>query len=280
MGIYVCNTANLQCSFGMAPATLTVLPTSCVMTANQPAATIMDFAPMVNVGTFGMCQSMANPTVAAATAANKGVLTPMPCIPVTVAPWVPPNATVLIGNMPSLLDNGKCMCAWGGNISIVFPGQATVQTGASGAGSASSGSAGSAAKTNINTSDKDTKQQNKVLKKAAQQGTPFCEECQKKKEKEKEEEEKKEKEKKKEITRIFWIDESDGEQKSLSQLPAGKEITVVVATKNIDDGEEIEVEIKDKNGRKYKGGKETMNFSAKVEADGCAYVEKVKLEYE
>jgi len=274
MGIYVCNTANLQCSFGVAPATLMVLPSSCVMIANQPAATIMDFAPMTNVTTFGMCQSMANPTVALATAKNYGVLQPMPCIPVTVAPWVPPNPTVLIGNMPSLLDNGKCMCAWGGNISIVFPGQATVQTGASGAGSASSGSAGSAAKTNINTSDKDTKTQNKVLKKAAKEATPFCEECQKKEKKEKEE-----KEKKKKITRIFWIDE-DGTQKTLRELPEGREITVCVATKNIDEEEQIDVEIKDENGRKYKGGKETMKFSAKVEADGCAYVEKVKLEYE
>jgi hypothetical protein len=87
----------------------------------------MDSAPMVNIMPFGMCNSMANPMVAAATAAALGVLTPMPCIPNTVAPWVPGSPTVLIGNQPALNDSSTCMCAWGGVIKINVPGEFTVQ---------------------------------------------------------------------------------------------------------------------------------------------------------
>ena len=126
MACQVCAGAVMQCSFGAAPATLAVLPTNQTLTGT-PAATIMDFAPMVNVPPFGMCSSPSNPTVIAATAAAMGVLTPMPCVPLTVAPWVTGAPTVLIGNMPALNDSGKLTCAWGGMIQITFAGQATVQ---------------------------------------------------------------------------------------------------------------------------------------------------------
>jgi len=122
MGIQVCMGATLQCSFGAAPSTLVVLPANRVLTVT-PAATIMDNAPLVNVMPFGMCSSPANPAVAAATAAALGVLTPMPCVPVTPAPWVVGAPTVLIGNMPALNNNSKLMCTWGGVIQIVVPGQ-------------------------------------------------------------------------------------------------------------------------------------------------------------
>ena len=39
----------MVCSFGAAPSTLTVLPVNQVMTSSQPAATIMDHVPMVNI---------------------------------------------------------------------------------------------------------------------------------------------------------------------------------------------------------------------------------------
>lgn len=70
-----------------------------------------------------MCSSMANPTVASATAAASGVLTPMPCIPALTAPWAP-GGKELITNMPALLENCKLVCMYGGNISINFPGHA------------------------------------------------------------------------------------------------------------------------------------------------------------
>jgi hypothetical protein len=67
--------------------------------------------------------SPANPTVAAATTAAMGVLTPMPCIPNTPAPWTPGAPTVLINNMPALDDTSMCTCLWGGVIQISMPGQ-------------------------------------------------------------------------------------------------------------------------------------------------------------
>jgi len=120
MGQQVVMGAMLQCSFGAAPSSLIVIPKGPPTMAGGPlAATIMDFAPIANIPPFGMCSSIANPMVAAATAAALGVLTPMPCIP--VAP------TVLINNFPALNNSAKCMCTWGGVISINMPGQFTVQ---------------------------------------------------------------------------------------------------------------------------------------------------------
>ena len=117
----------LQCTFGMAPSSLMVINPMRPMVQNKPVANIMDNKPMVNIMPFGMCQSMANPTVASATAAALGVLTPMPCIPVIAAPWAPPGQ-VKIANMPVLINNCKCMCNWGGQISITFPGNAAPMT--------------------------------------------------------------------------------------------------------------------------------------------------------
>jgi hypothetical protein len=127
MGQHVCMGAMMQCSFGVAPSTLAVLPVNKTLNAAGPLANIMDGKPMMNVPPFGMCQSLANPMVAAATAAAMGVLTPMPCIPNTPAPWVVGAPTVLVGNMPALNNSSKLMCMWAGVIQISFPGQVTVQ---------------------------------------------------------------------------------------------------------------------------------------------------------
>jgi len=102
-----------------------VLPTNRTMTSSVPAANIMDNIPMVNILPFGMCMSLANPTVASATAAAMGVLTPMPCIPVTPGPWIPGSPTVMLGKMPALNNSCKLMCAYAGVISIIVPGQFT-----------------------------------------------------------------------------------------------------------------------------------------------------------
>lgn len=126
MGQLVCMGASLQCSFGNAPSSLTVTPENMVNATSKPAATIMDNVPMKNILPFGMCTSLANPQVAAATTAALGVLTPQPCIPATSAPWAPGSPTVMIRNKPALNNNCKLMCNWAGVISINFAGQATI----------------------------------------------------------------------------------------------------------------------------------------------------------
>jgi hypothetical protein len=122
----VCMGAMMQCTFGMAPSSLVVLPVNRVLTDQMPDANIMDHIPMVNIMPFGMCQSLANPMVAAATAAALGVLTPMPCIPMTVSPWVAGAPTVLLGNMPTLDNVSQLMCMWAGVITFTNAGEETV----------------------------------------------------------------------------------------------------------------------------------------------------------
>ena len=116
----------LLCSFGVAPSALVVLPVNRVTIEKRPAANILDMKPLVNIPPFGMCMSLSNPAVAAATAAALGVLVPMPCVPVTVAPWAPGAPKTLIANAPALTQGSTCMCAYGGVIQILMPG--AVQT--------------------------------------------------------------------------------------------------------------------------------------------------------
>lgn len=126
MSLGVCHGATLQCSFGVAPSVLSVIPTSAVFANSMPMATIMDNKPILNIALFAMCTSPSNPQVAAATAAALGVLTPMPCMPVISVPWSPGSPTVQVANMPALSNNSRCLCNWGGMISIIQPAQTTV----------------------------------------------------------------------------------------------------------------------------------------------------------
>jgi hypothetical protein len=127
MAMQVCMGAQLMCSFGMAPSELVVLPANRTFTDQMPDANIMDNVPMVNIMPFGMCMSPTNPEVATATAAALGVLTPMPCVPITPAPWVPGVPTVLLENFPILDNSSQLTCVWGGLITVVTPGQLTVE---------------------------------------------------------------------------------------------------------------------------------------------------------
>lgn len=120
MSMAVCMGAMIQCSFGNAPGILMVLPENRCMSMT-PLATVMDNKPFVNVLPFGMCSSLANPTVAAAIAAALGALTPMPCVPATMAPWTPGARTVQIGKFSALNKDSTLTCMWGGVIQIKNP---------------------------------------------------------------------------------------------------------------------------------------------------------------
>jgi hypothetical protein len=127
MPLQVCMGAKMMCSMGMAPSQLVVLPPpKNTMTNQVPDANIMDHIPMVNIMPFGMCTSLLNPTVAAATATALGVLTPMPCIPNTPAPWITGAPTVILGNAPALDNVSKLMCIWAGVITFIDAGEVTV----------------------------------------------------------------------------------------------------------------------------------------------------------
>lgn len=122
MGQSAVTGAVAMCSFGVAPSSLNFLPTPKVMIESRPAGTIMDNIPMVNVMPFGMCTSLSNPTVAAATSAALGVLTPMPCVPTIAGPWKPGATKTMIGGKPALDGACTCNCAFGGMISMTMPG--------------------------------------------------------------------------------------------------------------------------------------------------------------
>lgn len=113
----------LKCSFGSAPGAFQSLPRPGLPDFMQSlaGATITDIAPLVNIPSFVMCSSMANPQVAAATAAAMGALTPMPCVPVIPAPWAPPSPFVSWNGVPLATVQSMCLCTWGGQISVAQP---------------------------------------------------------------------------------------------------------------------------------------------------------------
>lgn len=113
----------MVCSFGTAPSA--IIPQASPQPAvveSRPACRITDIVPINNIPPFAMCTSLANPTVASATAAASGVLTPMPCVPVTVGPWKPGAPTTTIGGIPALTVGSTCQCGWGGVITFTGPG--------------------------------------------------------------------------------------------------------------------------------------------------------------
>jgi len=115
-------TSLIQCSFGLAPTPLIVLPDRTVLAEGMLMGNISDMIPFANIEPFGECISLANPAVLAATIAAAGILTPMPCIPVTVTPWISEALNVLVGGMPALDQTAILMCTWAGVIHVDEPG--------------------------------------------------------------------------------------------------------------------------------------------------------------
>lgn len=120
MGQPVVSGAATVCTMGLSPSSLVVLPDKSTTVENLPVATILDNRPYVNIVPFGLCNSLANPLTAAQTTAALGVLTPGMCTPVMPAPWVPGSPTSLVRNVPMLSASSKCMCAYGGVVSVTM----------------------------------------------------------------------------------------------------------------------------------------------------------------
>lgn len=127
--IYVCSGAVLKCSYGTSNGSLSATPKS-VSLSSQDQANIEDHISMVNIKPFGKCRSLGYPPTAAATAAHHGHLTPMPCVPGTRTNWSTVDANSILVGKPALLDTAKLRCIYGGQITIVNPGQSLETTGA------------------------------------------------------------------------------------------------------------------------------------------------------
>jgi hypothetical protein len=80
---------------------------------------------MTNIPSFAMCNASLNPTVIAATAAAMGVKTPGACLPVITSPWAPPSLTETYQGVPMAMASSKCLCAYGGTISVSMPNDMT-----------------------------------------------------------------------------------------------------------------------------------------------------------
>lgn len=122
-----CMSAMCKCSCGSSSSTFMAVPIHQTLTTNKPAANIQDHIPFLNIMPFGMCDSLLNPVVAAATAEKLGILQPMPCIPMTTSPWLVGAPTVILQNQPMLDKNSTLMCNWAGVIKIQMPGEFTVK---------------------------------------------------------------------------------------------------------------------------------------------------------
>lgn len=122
MASQVVTGATLQCSMGTTPSTFAA--SGAQVSAITPAGVSTDTAAS-NVPPFGLCQSPANPQVAAATSAAGGALTPQPCQPV-LTPWTPGAMKVCVGGTPALDDASQCTCVWAGSISVTDAGQMSV----------------------------------------------------------------------------------------------------------------------------------------------------------
>jgi Domain of unknown function (DUF4280) len=140
---YVVAGAYLKCSCCDTYSVLTAPLSHGVYIKDKAQMNIMDFKPIANIKTFGMCKSIKNPSVAAATAISCGMqvlvpglaliklilgkdmgpVQPMPCQPVITKQWEDGKKDKLVENQPALLNISKNSCAYGGEITIVDDGQ-------------------------------------------------------------------------------------------------------------------------------------------------------------
>lgn len=233
MSEYATNGAMLVCTCGTAPIPLQVTSNTLSSVQGQCIATVSDKVPMTNIKPFGPCKM--KPTISGYA----------PCVPAPTA-WTGFVASVQMPGGNPLLNTSTIPCGCGGMIQFQDSGQKK------------------SSKVLINPSSP----QITALEKAAINGTPFCEECEKRK-----------REQKPVITRIYWVDEENNIF-GLGDLPPGKEVVLCIDVDGVDEGETVEVVIKSEQGRRFKNFGEEMNFSPTVEQDGTAYIDRFIVEYE
>lgn len=119
-------TSLLSCSFGTVPDTLIVLPDGNVVIEAMLAGNMFDMIPFANIPGFILCISLVNPEVATATAAAFGVLTPMPCTPMTFEPWITEDFTVLFTDQPAIDQTSILICDYAAIIIVDEPGNFSV----------------------------------------------------------------------------------------------------------------------------------------------------------
>lgn len=120
---YVCSGATLRCPFGDRTSKLSVYPDRMVYLTGQPMANVSDHISMYNIHPFGKCRTRSYPPTGSATAANHGVLTPMPCVPGTMSNWMQGKTDYIVKGHHALLKTSYCKCQWGGIITITDDGQ-------------------------------------------------------------------------------------------------------------------------------------------------------------
>jgi hypothetical protein len=98
--------ALLRCLAGSAPSVLTVTTPTTPVVNGSLAATTMDHQTGVNIKPFGVCG-----------------ITGGPCLPVTPAPWMPGETSVVSGHAPTLPHDSILLCSVGSIIKVATPGQ-------------------------------------------------------------------------------------------------------------------------------------------------------------
>ena len=76
------------------------------------------------------------------------------------------------------------------------------------------------------------------------------------------------------IVESYWMDET--KTKRTNKIEYGQQATIFSRTENVEAGETIKINVKEKEGNKIDGAKSIITFSGTVQADGTAQLEPLK----
>jgi hypothetical protein len=111
----------LKCNFGSMDATVNIPAAGVGCSGKEYVKTPADVIPFMSVN-CGMCKSMMNPQVAAATAAAMGTLVQQPCMKPVLALPIGAQKTEAYG-MPVATKMTPMICPFGGKLEMTDPGQ-------------------------------------------------------------------------------------------------------------------------------------------------------------